>query len=256
MCIQDIYQRLHLGHSILSCLWHGGCNPNKIHCPTFRTEALDKTNQKQVLREQLLLVKEKQGIALINLETYHQRIRRYISAKMKRKQFQKSDQVLRQTTCNTKELNIGKLRAKQEEPYLVVENPGSRAYRLQSPTGIRMEKTQNTLNLKRYYQKKEKDFADQIYEYLVEIKHMKSPQFKHLIVIQTVEKQNLFEKQMPNQNLDDFSKTCLKNKCLVKNQTTFNKTYLKNGCPIENQMTFNKTCLKNKCPIKNRKTFF
>lgn len=74
-----------------------------------------------MLQEQLLLAKEKRDVALINLEAYYQRIRKYFSSKVKHKQFLEGEWVL-QKTCSTKELNVGKLGPKWEGPYLITKS--------------------------------------------------------------------------------------------------------------------------------------
>lgn len=69
--IQNIHQIFYSTHSILSRLWQEIVIPTEFIVPTTRTEALDKTDQEQVLREQLLLAEEKRDVALISLKSHH-----------------------------------------------------------------------------------------------------------------------------------------------------------------------------------------
>lgn len=86
--------------------------PIEFFVPIARTQALDRMDQERVLRQQLLLAEEKKDVALVNLEAYHQRIRKYFSSKVKYRQFLEGEWVLYITTCNTREWNASKLGAK------------------------------------------------------------------------------------------------------------------------------------------------
>lgn len=64
-------------------------------------------------------------MALINLEAYHQRIRKYFNSMVKHRQFLEEGWVLRGATCNIKDLNAGKLKAKWEGLYLAITTWGT-----------------------------------------------------------------------------------------------------------------------------------
>lgn len=126
--------------------------PAEVLVPSLRTTApIDTRQNSDQLRVNLDLSEEQWLQAQIRITSYQQRIRASYNRKMKSKDFQVGDFVLRQVTQTTRELNAGKLDAKWEGPYRVVGKGGKGSYTLVNQEGEVLQKQWNVAHLRMYY---------------------------------------------------------------------------------------------------------
>ena len=101
--------------------------PIEVDLPFFRTGNFQATENDEVQRQELDLVKEKQDRALIRAASYKQRTSQYSNKKFKHRRFQVGDLVLKKVNQSTRVPNYGKLGANWEGPNQVtrVNRPGT-----------------------------------------------------------------------------------------------------------------------------------
>jgi hypothetical protein len=105
-----------------------------------------------VLRGELNLIEEKRDMAEVRNAVYKQRNARYYNKKMKKREFEVDDLVLRKVFLATRELNSGSLGPNWEGPYKVTKVLLKGAYELEDMEGKPLLHPWNAEHLKKYYQ--------------------------------------------------------------------------------------------------------
>ncbi|KAL0294165.1 UNVERIFIED_CONTAM: hypothetical protein Sradi_6900600 [Sesamum radiatum] len=99
-------------------------------------------------RVNLDLLGEVKDTASIRVEAYKRQMAKAYNAQVRQKNFQIGDLVWRRSDVHG---NIGKLDAKWEGPYRVIEAIGNATYKLEKPDGKEIPRTWNASNLKKFY---------------------------------------------------------------------------------------------------------
>ncbi|GKB97629.1 hypothetical protein Tco_0983766, partial [Tanacetum coccineum] len=108
--------------------------PAKIGIPTRRTIQRSDEENKEALRMNLNLLKERREIATIREARRKRQVEKYYNQRAHHKQFKVGEFVLQKNELSKAE-NTCKLRPKWEGPYEVVETYGTGAYKLRSMEG-------------------------------------------------------------------------------------------------------------------------
>ena len=111
--------------------------PAEVFVPSLRTNFAASIDQNSTnLRLSLDLTEEKRQQAQIRIATYQQRVKASFNKRVKPRDFQVGDFVVRQVTQSTKQRNAGKLAPKWEGPYKVI----AREARAHTPCKIKKAK--------------------------------------------------------------------------------------------------------------------
>ena len=124
--------------------------PAEVVIPTARYGLATPNDNANNLCLDLDTADELRDIAKIRMASYQQQVAKSYNKNVRIRKFQVGDLVLRKVFQNTKELNAGKLGAKWEGPYLVVEDAGKGAYRLSTLDGKEVPRAWNAIHLKAY----------------------------------------------------------------------------------------------------------
>ncbi|GJV72170.1 reverse transcriptase domain-containing protein [Tanacetum coccineum] len=124
--------------------------PAEIGIPTRRTIHRSDEENKDALRMNLNMLKERREIATIREARRKQQVERYYNQRVHHKQFKVGEFVLRKNKLSKIE-NMGKLGPKWEGPYEVTETYGTGAYKLRSMEGAEIPCTCHSSNLRKYY---------------------------------------------------------------------------------------------------------
>ncbi|MEJ1821211.1 hypothetical protein, partial [Escherichia coli] len=136
----SIYFR-YIPHKLLS---------RSIGVPSPRTIDFSAEANGENLRADLDLLEEKRDLAYIKEARYKQQVARYYNQRVKTRQFQVGDLVLRNNEVS-KAAQLGKLEATWEGPYRVDEVLGKGAYKLAQLSGEQLPNAWHIIHLKRYY---------------------------------------------------------------------------------------------------------
>ncbi|KAK3042452.1 hypothetical protein RJ639_000176 [Escallonia herrerae] len=126
--------------------------PVEIGVPTIRALHFSELNNDVGLRANLDLVEEARTQAHIRSVIVKQRVARYYNQKVRSKQFNEGDLVLRKLEVSNPKAATGKLSPNWEGPYRVIKVLKTGAYALGTLSGESIPRTWNAENLRRYYQ--------------------------------------------------------------------------------------------------------
>ncbi|KAK3013410.1 hypothetical protein RJ639_008269 [Escallonia herrerae] len=126
--------------------------PVKIGVPTIRALHFSELNNDVGLRANLDLVEEARTQAHVRSVNVKQRVARYYNQKVRSKQFNEGDLVLRNLEVSNPKAATGKLSPNWEGPYRVIKVLKTGAYALGTLSGESIPRTWNAENLRRYYQ--------------------------------------------------------------------------------------------------------
>ncbi|KAJ9543856.1 hypothetical protein OSB04_023563 [Centaurea solstitialis] len=129
-----------------------GCEvvvPIEAQLPTARSRTYDQNAIN--LSYDLDALEELREKALRTMAAQKGIVERHFNKKVKAKNFQVGDYVLRHVFQNTQEPNAGKLSIKWEGPYIISKVIGNGAYRLTTIEGMEIPRSWNAHHLKRYY---------------------------------------------------------------------------------------------------------
>ncbi|KAK3023914.1 hypothetical protein RJ639_043457 [Escallonia herrerae] len=126
--------------------------PVEIGVPTIRALHFSELNNNVGLRANLDLVEEARTQAHIRSVIVKQRVARYYNQKVRSKQFNEGDLVLRKLEVSNPKAATGKLSPNWEGPYRVIKVLMTGAYALGTLSGESIPRTWNAENLHRYYQ--------------------------------------------------------------------------------------------------------
>lgn len=126
--------------------------PTELGLPGLRTELYDATTNDQVLSWDLDLAKERRERARIKMASYQQELKKYYNRRIKSREFNVGELVLRQVNSGTRNPADGKLGATWEGPYEVIHVGGTGSYKLKSlETGQELPRSVNIANLRLFY---------------------------------------------------------------------------------------------------------
>ncbi|KAK2996418.1 hypothetical protein RJ639_026444 [Escallonia herrerae] len=125
--------------------------PVEIGVPTIRALHFSELNNDVGLRANLDLVEEARTQAHVRSVIVKQRVARYYNQKVRSKQFNEGDLVLRKLEVSNPKAATGKLSPNWEGPYRVIKVLKTGAYALGTLSGESIPHTWNAENLRRYY---------------------------------------------------------------------------------------------------------
>jgi hypothetical protein len=125
--------------------------PLEVGMPTTRTTYFAVESNEENLRKDLDLLEERRDLAVVQLASYQQRMKREHDKNIKPRVFQIGDLVLRKVMTNTRKANEGKLGLNWEGPYKVISLVGVGSYRLEDLDGKPIPRPWNICNLRKYF---------------------------------------------------------------------------------------------------------
>ncbi|KAK3032342.1 hypothetical protein RJ639_035393 [Escallonia herrerae] len=126
--------------------------PVEIGVPTIRALYFHEVNNETGLRANLDLLDETQTQAHERSVVIKQRVTRYYNQRVRSKQFQEGDLVLRKLEVSDPKAAMGKLSPNWEGPYRVIKVLKPGAYALGTLSWEPIPRTWNAENLRKYYQ--------------------------------------------------------------------------------------------------------
>ncbi|GKV06462.1 hypothetical protein SLEP1_g18360 [Rubroshorea leprosula] len=125
--------------------------PVEIGLPSARSDRHNDQNNRQLLRENLDLVDEVREMARIRNMAHQSRVAKFYNKRVRARQFQVSDLVLRKAGLTNVYSHMGKLAPNWEGPYMVISiwRPGS--YQLADSQGHPLPFIWNIHNLRKFY---------------------------------------------------------------------------------------------------------
>ncbi|GKV40693.1 hypothetical protein SLEP1_g48304 [Rubroshorea leprosula] len=125
--------------------------PVEVGLPSDRAGWHDDLNNEQLLRENLDFVEEVREMSRIRNMAHQSRVAKFYNKRVRTRQFQVSDLVLRKTGLTNAYSHMGKLAPNWEGPYMVIsiQRPGS--YRLADLQGRPLPFIWNIHNLRKFY---------------------------------------------------------------------------------------------------------
>ncbi|CAH9118568.1 unnamed protein product [Cuscuta europaea] len=125
--------------------------PTEVAIPSRRVEQYDPEVNEENMKIDLHLVEERRQQAFIWAENYRRQVKSYYDTKVRSREFQVGDYVLRRREAS-QPTEGGKLALKYEGPYIVsvVVKPGT--YKLKCPNGTNVPRTWNVRHLVKFYQ--------------------------------------------------------------------------------------------------------
>ncbi|XP_026430769.1 uncharacterized protein LOC113327862 [Papaver somniferum] len=128
--------------------------PTEVIIPTTKKEAWEKNLSEDLILTKLDDLEESREIALQHMENYQRRLSREYNKRVKIREFQPGELVLREIPVYQRGGN-GKLEKKWDIPYIIKRIVGNGAYELGDPegrdVGRKLDRPWNMLYLKKYY---------------------------------------------------------------------------------------------------------
>ncbi|XP_017216818.2 uncharacterized protein LOC108194379 [Daucus carota subsp. sativus] len=125
--------------------------PLEISMGSLRIENFNQQGNEEGLRLNIDLVEEVRDRAQLKVAQYQQKVAQYYNAKIKPRQFQENDLVLREAAASMP-LKMSKLSAPWEGPYKIIKVVRPGTYRLAQLDGSPIPNTWNAIHLKKFYQ--------------------------------------------------------------------------------------------------------
>ncbi|GKV28900.1 hypothetical protein SLEP1_g37888 [Rubroshorea leprosula] len=125
--------------------------PVEVGLSSDRAGQRDDPNNEQLLRENIDLIEEVREMSRIRNMAYQGRVAKFYNKRVRARQFQVGDLVLRKAGLTNAYSHLGKLAPNWEGPYMVVQvnRPGS--YTLADMHGHQLPFTWNVQNLRKFY---------------------------------------------------------------------------------------------------------
>ena len=132
-----------------------GCEamaPVEVGISTYRREMFDESLNEELLKMHLDLIDEHRQNAQLRAASYQQRVKHFFDGRVKTKNFEIGDLVLRKIMRGAKDPREGTLSANWEGPFRIASRSMSGAYHLQHLDGKGIPRAWNADLLRRYYQ--------------------------------------------------------------------------------------------------------
>ena len=126
--------------------------PVEVGLKSPRIEFASAKHNEEILRLNLDLLEEKRGQVLKRIEDYHRKTTRYYDRRVKPKNYNPGDLVLKKNLPTRKDTTHGKLGPNWEGPYIVSHIVRPNNYELQTEEGKSLPHSWNAEHLKRFYQ--------------------------------------------------------------------------------------------------------
>ncbi|CAL1401408.1 unnamed protein product [Linum trigynum] len=123
--------------------------PIEITSPTYRVTAYDEADNDEACLLDLELAQERRELATIKLAATKEQVAKYYNKKLVPHKLMLRDQVLRRNF--RPDPKHGKLASTWEGPYLIREVVGANTFKLSEFGGIKIPRTWNAQNLRKYY---------------------------------------------------------------------------------------------------------
>ena len=125
--------------------------PTEIELTGFRMENHDESRNDKAMRLQLDLMDEVRATAEQRLARYQDLMAKYYNSKVRHKDSQVGDLVLRKVTSITRDPSQGKLGPNWEGPYRITSWQRKDTYHLETLDDQKLHHPWNTEHLKKYY---------------------------------------------------------------------------------------------------------
>ena len=126
--------------------------PVEVGLPSYRIGNYDKSRNDEAMNLQLDLVDEVKATTKQRLAWYQNLMAKHYNSKVKHKDFQVRDLVLRKVMGTTKDTFQGKLGCNWEGPFRIASWHRKRTYHLEILEGQKLHHPWNIEHLKKYYQ--------------------------------------------------------------------------------------------------------
>ncbi|XP_057976091.1 uncharacterized protein LOC131163516 [Malania oleifera] len=126
----------------------------EVGIPSWRRQYFNEQTNNKELRSEIDLLEERQDQASLKVAAYQQRVAKFYNNRVKVRNFQAGDLVLRKTRNNPSESGSHKLKPNWEGPYRVTIEIKPGTYKLEDVGGKEIKNTWNSGMLKKYYSKK------------------------------------------------------------------------------------------------------
>ena len=126
--------------------------PAKVGLTSYRVENYTEDKNEEAIRLQLDLVDEAQATAEQRLARYQNLMSKHYNSKVRHRDFQIGDLVLRKVMGAAKDPSQGKLRPNWEGPYRIMSWQRKGTYHLKTMDGRKLQHPWNMEHLQKYYQ--------------------------------------------------------------------------------------------------------
>ncbi|GLU19127.1 hypothetical protein SLE2022_353920 [Rubroshorea leprosula] len=125
--------------------------PVEVRLPSARSDRHDDQNNGQLLRENLDLVEEIREMARIRNMAHQSRVAKFYNKRVRARQFQVGDLVLRKAGLTNTYAHMGKLAPNWEGLYMVINIKRPGCYQLADVQGRPLPFVWNVHNLRKFY---------------------------------------------------------------------------------------------------------
>ena len=125
--------------------------PTEVGLPTIRTDTPDSENAESIVRE-LDVRDELREATTIRITSYQHRLANSYNRRVKRREFQPGDLVLRKVFENAADPTAEKFQPNWEGPYVVMRADEVGSYAIDKTDGTHVPRMWNATHLKMYYQ--------------------------------------------------------------------------------------------------------
>ncbi|XP_050258885.1 uncharacterized protein LOC126703866 [Quercus robur] len=126
--------------------------PAEVGLTSYRVESYDEDKNKEAIRLQLDLVDKVRAAAEQRLARYQNLMAKHYSNKVRRRDFQVRDLVLRKVMGAARDPSQGKFGPNWEGPYRITSWQRNGTYHLETMDGQKLQHPWNTEHLRKYYQ--------------------------------------------------------------------------------------------------------
>ena len=126
--------------------------PAKVGLTSYRVENYTEDKNEEAIRLQLDLVDEAQATAEQRLARYQNLMSKHYNSKVRHRDFQIGDLVLRKVMGAAKDPSQGKLKPNWEGPYRIMSSQRKGTYHLKTMDGRKLQHPWNMEHLQKYYQ--------------------------------------------------------------------------------------------------------
>ena len=126
--------------------------PAEVGITSYRVHNHDENRNDEAMRLQLDLMDELRTTAEQRLARYQNRMAQYYNSRVRHRDFQVGDLVLRRVMGAARDLTQGKLGPNWEGPYRITSWQRKGTYHLETTDGQKLPHPWNTEHLRKYYQ--------------------------------------------------------------------------------------------------------
>ena len=152
MGIPDNCKDTYRGDTILTSIQKWGNLPAEVGLTSYRVENYDESKNDKAIRLQLDLVDEVRATAEERLARYQNLMTKHYNSKVRHRDFQVRDLVLRKIMGTAKDSTQGKLGPNWEGPYKITSWQRKGTYHLEMLDGWNLQHPWNAKHLRKYYQ--------------------------------------------------------------------------------------------------------